>query len=799
METTASFISEAVAASAYLALKLFLAFEVAKLIQPRWALDRFSSLIAGWLIILALQAGLVLGLSAGRLLYRPYFLAPTLIFAVLIYWRTRTLSLPREIVNPSWRDYPALIVICGVLVLMWLRSLVFYDFTWDAQTYGLPRLAIWLNAGSVFVHMPTLQLNLFVNEWNAELNALAFALASGSYLGFSFGNLEVLLWLFVSITWVARLLGASAYWAIILSAVLGSTPAMIGLASTIKGDLLAITAFVMMVGWLIHGRRDQSPVAFLMLLVSATLAVGSKISVVLPVIAVLSVAAGIVGMRGIREISRLTVLTKAVLFLGLMVFSSRLWTNWAVYGNPLKRIDVEKAQFSLGNMYANLDLSGIRMFGIWDEVQGRGVMWALAGSMGGAAWFIVAASLLVLVGAWRNNRATWSASRRNVEQSERAIATSWLILVAGAILFATLVSMTLSPAYPWTFRYFAPGILLLLVGIGAFTLSVNPAGWRRRALSALAALAVLINIGIAMRPGEVLPTPNLPAMAAEIELADTPLKRMSLFVKQPYQIAVVEALGLDAAAPLNILAFKDLETSLIPFLGSRAQNSIHLVANGNDLVTAAAIPGWDVVAILQKMELRDRSLNAALEQQGYLILVDNVQYVIALPKRRVTLTPVSALNEVQWTPWNTPDGVRMDVRDGVPEVQSARPVDSGFFTQEVRIKGSTFIRASFEGEIAGTGTHAAHLSLHGRQPVITLPAGKYASTRSYQGILPVLEGETLQRLSFGLGGWAEGSGHLRLTRLEIFQLRVVGDTEGCRNAQFGCEPGERDHLRDEAK
>lgn len=761
-------------ASAYFALKLFLVFAVSGFIQPRWGLARFSSLIAGWLMIQALQAGLVLGLSAVGLLYQPYFLTMTLIFAAFVYWRMRMLPHPRETVKQSWRNHPALIAIGGVLVLMWLRSLFLYDFTWDAQTYGIPRLAIWLNSGSVFVHMPTLQLNLFVNEWNAELNALAFALVSGGYPGFAFGNLEVLFWLFVSIAWVARLLGASAYWAIILSAVLGSTPAMIGLASTIKGDLLAITAFVIAVGWLLHAMKDKAVMAVVLCLLSATLAVGAKISVALPAIAILSVAAGMLGARGIFEISRLTALTKSMLFLSLLVFSSRFWTNWAFYGYPLIRIDTEIVHFSLGNMFANLDLAGIRLFGILDEVQGKGAMWALSGSMGGAAWFIAAASQFALIGAWRTGRVSSEHSRSKADQSERAPATGWLILVAGLTLFGTLVSMTLSPAYPWTFRYFTPGILLLLIGAGTLALRASPTGLQRRALTTLAALAVLVNIGISARPGEVLPTPNLIALAGEIKKADTPLKKMSLFVKGPYQNALVEALGLDSAASLKILAFKDLETSFIPFLGSRAQNTIQTVANGNDLLSAAAQPGWDVVAILQKIELRDPNLKSTLEQRGYWVMVDDAQYVIALPKQKITLTPISELNDVQWTPWNSPAGVRMEIHDEVPEVQSARPVDSGFCTQEFRIKGSILIRARFEGEIAGTGNHAAHLSLHGKQPVITLPAGRYMSTQSYQGILPALEEESLQRLSFGLGGWAEGSGHLRLRRLEVFQLRVDG-------------------------
>lgn len=792
MSTTTTFIFEAGMASAYLAIKLFLVFAVAKLIQPRWALDRLSSLIAGWLIVQALQAGLVLGLSAVGLLYQPYFLTLTLIFAALVCWRTRMLSLPRESVNPSWRDHPALIAIGGILILMWVRSLFLYDFTWDAQTYGLPRLAIWLNSGSVFVHMPTLQLNLFVNEWNAELNSLAFALVSGGYLGFAFGNLEVLLWLFVSIAWVARLLGASAYSAIVLSEVLGSTPAMIGLASTIKGDLLAIVAFVIAAGWLIHAMKDKSALAVVLCLLSATLAIGAKISVALPVIAVLSVAAGMLRRtRGIREISRLNAVTKSVLFLSLMVFSSRLWTNWVVYGNPLKRIDAERAHFSLGNMFANLDLAGIRLFGILDEVQGKGAMWALAGSMGGSAWFVVASCLLVLTHAWGGY---WARTRNRINSgaSDQVIATSWLMMVMGSVLFAVLVSMTLSPAYLWNFRYFAPGILLLMIGIGVFSQSGIQTVWQQRSLKALAAVAVLVNIVITVRPGEVVPKLNLVALAAEIKQADTQLKRMSLFIKGPYEMASVDALGLDSGAPLKILVFKDLETSFIPFLGSRAQNLIQTVSNGSDLLAAAAQPGWDVVAILQKQELRDPALKDALELKGYWVLVDNLQYVIAFPKKRITIAPVLDMDEVQWTTWNSADGVRMAIHDGVPEVQSARPVDSGFSSQEFHFKGSFLIRASFEGEIEGAGTHAGHLSLHGLQPIIRLPAGKYTSTQIKQGIFSLSEGKTVQRLAFGLGGWSEGSGSLRLKKLEVYQLQVDGDGEALLNGGF---KSEMQHLK----
>lgn len=47
------------------------------------------------------------------------------------------------------------------------------------------------------------------------------------------------------------------------------------------------------------------------------------------------------------------------------------------------------------------------MFGVLDEIRGEGVMWALAGSMGGTAMFVVSVlGFLAMVGViWRYNYA----------------------------------------------------------------------------------------------------------------------------------------------------------------------------------------------------------------------------------------------------------------------------------------------------------------------------------------------------------------------------------------------------------
>ena len=111
---------------------------------------------------------------------------------------------------------------------------------------------------------------------------------------------------------------------------------------------------------------------------------------------------------------------------------------------------------------------------------------------------------------------------------------------------------------------------------------------------------------------------------------------------------------------------------------------------------------------------------------------------------------------------------------------SPRLVDAGYISQPLRFSGTTLIRASFDGEIDGSGSHAAHVSLHGKQLAMTLPPGVYTNSRVFQAILPDLGEDSSQSLIFGLGGWAIGSGHLRLTKLEVFGFKI-SSAEGTTN------------------
>lgn len=640
-----SHLLEAIIASAFFFLKLWLVFALAKLIRKSWALDHISGLISGWLLLLAFQHSIILALSAAGLMSQPYFLTLMLAASLLLHWKSRSVPFSPWIEDKSAWNLLPLIAILFVLLAMWLRSIFFFDYTWDALTYGIPRLVMWLNYGSVFISMPTPQLNLFVNEWNAELNALGYALASGGYTGFAFGNLEILLLLFLTVVWVAVLLGARMFWALCLAAVIGSAPAVLGLATTTKGDLLACTAFLASLGWLIHIKQRGPSTAFAygMLLLALTLAVGSKVSVALSALTMGVLALALIDRRGVREILQLPALTKLAILAGLAAFSARLLTNWVVYENPLKRMHHEKAQFSLNHLFENLAQTWERLFSFGDIFPNDERSWALMANMGGAAWLILITALMASA-AWmvlRNRALRQNPQPGNglsdAHLDDRNSTTSdldrlkpdlkWLMFVCACLAMATVAGMTLSAAAPWAFRYHAPGIITLLIVIGAVSIPVGLRGNWRAALVLASLIVVAINLAITSRPGEIVPAP-LGDLTAKIKIADSAQKRIHLYVRDPYKSAAVDRAGLDVAQPLNILVFHTPDTALAPFVGSRAQNRIRTVADENELLAISSLPGWDIVAVLLKKEMRNQQTVHALKQQGYFVVADNAKYLI---------------------------------------------------------------------------------------------------------------------------------------------------------------------------
>lgn len=122
-----------------------------------------------------------------------------------------------------------------------------------------------------------------------------------------------------------------------------------------------------------------------------------------------------------------------------------------------------------------------------------------------------------------------------------------------------------------------------------------------------------------------------------------------------------------------------------------------------------------------------------------------------------------------WAPWPGPlPGVTLDSQSVT--VSSTKMVDASL-VKPLRLPAGRYrIRFQLSGTLTGAPTGAAHLSILGKSKLINIPPGEYQSTvfeAPFESSTPISE-----TLAFGLGGWALGSGTLRLEGL-IFTLSAV--------------------------
>jgi hypothetical protein len=99
---------------------------------------------------------------------------------------------------------------------------------------------------------------------------------------------------------------------------------------------------------------------------------------------------------------------------------------------------------------------------------------------------------------------------------------------------------------------------------------------------------------------------------------------------------------------------------------------------------------------------------------------------------------------------------------------SAKPIDAGLIRPLRLGAGRYRVRL----QVSGTLTGPAHLSFHGKRKLLTIPPGDYKSQvfeLPLEAAAPVSE-----TLAFGLGGWAVGSGTIRMESLTI---SLVGTLE----------------------
>jgi hypothetical protein len=445
--------------------------------------------------------------------------------------------------------------------------------------------------------MPTRQINVFVNEWNGELLGLFYALASGDLQGPVFANAEVLLVTFLACGWFAHLLGASWTWAFAVAGLVTLSPAMLGIATTVKGDLLAVGGFVIALAWLLVLGRERSAFAMAMLVGALALSVGAKISAAIP-------AAGVF-LLGLAIAPR-SLWTRAALLPGVLLsglFMARYVANAIVYSNPIIRVPGEKPEPGLATLLANLRqiIERGSEFSMHDP-GGPQYAYQLAGGLGWTGFaLIVALAWLMIMG-------------RRVPR-----------LLIGVLIATLLILAFITPSRPWTFRYFLP----VLVAAGTVIFAVAQPRWTRAAT--LGALVVIgVNGSYLFRPGDLNANGSFARAYREL-FGKSPMERAFLADATRRRIVKFDELGLDRVEPLRIIAFHYVNQPLLPFLGSRAQHRIVLVGSEDRILSALKDTLADIVVVTNRgdtpppQELRD-----SIRRAGFAWVEQNRWMSIAL-------------------------------------------------------------------------------------------------------------------------------------------------------------------------
>jgi hypothetical protein len=566
---------------------------LARIVQRYFAVGLLEAWLAAWLLVhLSLVATLLLGSAAhlvNATLAWAWFGSTVLLFPLsFLFSRARPLRADPYVAA-------AFLPFAAVLGLMIFRSLLYLDNTYDGQTYGLVRIALWANYSSVLDVMPTVQLNVFTNEWHGELIALLYGFARGSIHGFQMTGIEQLIVTFVAGAWFARRLGASPAWSVIAATVVATMPATLGVASVLKGDLLACAALLMAAGWLLTlSARPAWSSTWLVL--SLALATSSKLTVAVGAvgIAVLAivVAAKSADWRKVALGSACGAGLSAVLAI-------RFLLNAVIYGNPIQRVESERIQPGIDALVGGLEYLADMLVDFAYRNAGEPVLsWALSG---GAGLAVVYSVLVLCV--------------RKKGFGTHTLAPKLAIVAA----ISTIGTLSLLPAHPWSLRYVLPMLSIVIICAIA---SVDRRSMVRAMMVAGALIAIALDARYVVMDGELNGHSTFADMV-EGGMRKTPIELSSAgtsfldayFVKQ---------LGFDSGRSLTIGVLAELDRPVAPLIGSRAQNRLLLAADFPGLVKVLkeTCPDFAVVTKRQLKPLPDDQ-TALLVASGYILVAES--------------------------------------------------------------------------------------------------------------------------------------------------------------------------------
>lgn len=499
--------------------------------------------------------------------------------AVFLYSRKSRISTLKQIVSFRLSPIACVGIVSIVMLLGWLllRSLYFLDNTWDAMVYSLPRLSIFGHHKTLFVHQNTLAINVFANEWVGELNCLYYMLMAVNEQATGFGNVENLAFLILVFYWFFDERDLPAGIGLLFSLLLVATPAMLGLAMTVKGDLLA-AGFLLLSYSLFrkHENLPESPIRLFALLCGLGLCAGAKIMLV-PVVGLMCL---LLLYRLIRN-GKIVTLWKPTL-LGLLTFfisCSRYLVNLFVYKTPFMRVGAEGMRMGVDSFLSNM--SGLSRY-IFGPESLRYFISITEGEpqtvfnlgLGLLPLFIIPCALYALYAFFR----AWNKSSLPLHLS-----------ILGGFLFFAFSTLW----YPWSFRYYLPWVLLY----SAIALSCTYLRLRRiqgieGAVSCVSMAIVVSSVACMTGFNDCRPTTY--EIASERNLMQ---RKLAGHIGLYDYMAVDEDLLSVAHGKGSFLVLQHIDRAIYPYMGDGYQNDVQLTADEAEFLNYAESGEYDAYVI----------------------------------------------------------------------------------------------------------------------------------------------------------------------------------------------------------
>lgn len=467
------------------AIKLTLTGKLSAVLHKVW--QTRCGMITAWAFVYLYEISLMLILSFGSHLTRLslwilFLISGVGLYSVCIYIekksniaiyenaanKTRKMSVRvHKVLDNKSSEIENEKIVISLLILIvgfWMiRSFVYFDTTYDALCYEMPRIFQFSTGKSLFINQNAIASNIFVNEWNGELNAVFYRILTGDNISISFGNIEILFYGMLSCYELGRAWLKKHQYLLALAFI--SMPVNVFLCFTVKSDLLAcicLPIFILMLFLYWKTERDGKS-DYVLLIGSITvgaLGTGARITLIPAVGLAMLVLLAFLFKRGagVKKLMCLLGITAAVYLVGW----SRYALNFIYYGNPFARVDVpnEKIAFSLARLVTTskayiLDL--ISASNIFTEGSGTG--WALERDMGIIGPFVVVGAIYLLIYV-----VIWGV--KVIRQKKWKCYWAETAIVVGVIGCFVLLLGAMD-YYRWSFRYYMP-----YLGVVAFAIIV---------------------------------------------------------------------------------------------------------------------------------------------------------------------------------------------------------------------------------------------------------------------------------------------------------------------------------------